>query len=86
MGVLEILAPMTRRTPPQADPCPPSSPLSKLGSLITLGAKRTRIIGRRGLDSINIHYYIHLKEATNRSPYPQPSRTVELTVHINELV
>jgi hypothetical protein len=61
-------------------PMTPSSPHSKLGSLITLGAKRRR--KRRGLDSINTHYYIHIEGGV---PNPQPSRTAELTARINEI-
>ncbi len=49
-GSRKIMEPMTRRTPPQVDPNPPSSPLSKLDSLIPLHVKRRR--RRRGLDSI----------------------------------
>jgi hypothetical protein len=71
MGVQEIMAPMTRWTLPQADPYPPSSPLSNLGSLITLGAKRRR--RTRGLDSINIHYYLHLEGGDQQvAPNPNP--------------
>jgi len=70
MGARKIRATMTRWAPPQVDPHPPSSPLSKLGSLITLGAKRRR--RRRGLTSTITLYYIHSshisKEATIRSP------------------
>ncbi len=58
MGVQKIMTPMTRWTPPQTDPCPPSLPLSKIGSRITSGVKRRR--RRRGLVRINTHYYIHL--------------------------
>jgi hypothetical protein len=57
MGARKIRATMTRWAPPQVDPHPPSSPLSKLGSLITLGAKRRR--RRRGLTSTITLYYIH---------------------------
>jgi hypothetical protein len=53
-----IRATMTRWTPPQPDPHPPSSPLSKFGRLITSDVKRRR--RKRGLASINTHYYIHL--------------------------
>ena len=61
MVVQKVLTPMTRWTPPQADPCSPSSPVSKLGNLTTLGSKRRK--RRRALDSINIHYYIYLEGA-----------------------
>ncbi len=49
---------MTRWTPPQADPYPPSSPLSKLDSLIIFGVKRGR--RRRELVVIIKLYYIQL--------------------------
>jgi hypothetical protein len=48
---------MTRWTPPLADPQPPSSPLSKPGSLIIFGVKRRR--RRRTWASINTLYYKH---------------------------
>ena len=50
MDVQRIMATMTRWTPLQVDPYPSSSPLSKFGSLIRLGAKRRR--RRRWLDSM----------------------------------
>jgi hypothetical protein len=58
MGPRTIMATMTRWTSPQADPYPPSSPLSKLGSLIIFGAKRER--RRRVLVSTIKLYYIQL--------------------------
>ncbi len=77
--VQKIMAPMSRWTPPQADPYPSSSPLSKPGSLITLGAKRRR--RTRGLYSINTHYYTHLKGGDQQvAPNPNPRD------YLNELV
>ena len=87
MDARKIRVTMTRWTPPQADPYPPSSPLSKLGSLIIFGTKRRR--RSRALASIITLYYIHLithlalKEATIRSPLTPPSRTAELAARIN---
>jgi hypothetical protein len=52
MSVQKITASMTRWTPPQTDPNPPSSPLSKFDNLIKLGTKRRR--RKRGLASYNI--------------------------------
>jgi hypothetical protein len=88
MGARKIMATMTRWTPPQADPYPPSSPLSKLGSLITLGAKRRR--RRKGLASIITLYYIHLithLEGGDHkiTPNPHSHVIVELAARINEI-
>jgi hypothetical protein len=47
-------------------PIPPSSPLSKLVSVITSGTKRRR--RRKGLDSIKIHCYIHLQRRPTGRP------------------
>ncbi len=55
MDVQEIMTSMTM----DSVPYPPSSPLSKTDSLLTLGTQRRR--RRKGLDSININYYLHLE-------------------------
>jgi len=59
----------TRRLGPDPDPDPPSSPLSNLGNLTTLGAQRRR--RRRWIYSM--------------PPYPHPSLTVEQTARNHEI-
>ena len=95
MGARKIRATMTRWAPPQVDPHPPSSPLSKLGSLITLGAKRRR--RRRGLTSTITLYYRHFityLEGGDHKVAPPPkkkkhthtlSRTAQPTARINKI-
>ena len=62
MGTPKTRATMTGWTLSQADPYPPSSPLSKLDNLITLGAKRRRR-GRKSANTITL-YYIHFNIGT----------------------
>jgi hypothetical protein len=100
MGARKIKETMTRWTPSRADPHPPSSPLSKLGSQTISGAKRRR--RRRALDSINtlLHTHIeggdhkatpqnthtHTHTHTHTQTHTHPlSRTAELTASINEI-
>ena len=85
MGARKTKVTMTRWTPPLADPHPPSSPLSKPGSLITLGAKRRR--RGKGLVSTITFYYIHFitdLEEDDQKVVPNPHCTTELTAHTDE--
>jgi hypothetical protein len=49
MGAQKIMTTMTRWTPPQVDPYPPSSPLSKLASLITFVTERPSEKEKKGV-------------------------------------